>query len=96
MTAPASVLAPALDYAAAGPSDGLGVALVAAVLGAGYLAVCAIWPYTACRHCHGTGKHRSPSGQNWRRCRHCKATGTRSRLGWRIWAALGGRHDDDP
>jgi len=45
----------------------------------------AIWlfPYAPCRHCRGTGKHRS--GQYWRPCRRCRGTGRRIRLGRRIW-----------
>jgi len=45
----------------------------------------AIWlfPYAPCRHCRGTGKHRS--GQYWRPCRRCRGTGRRIRLGRRLW-----------
>jgi len=45
----------------------------------------AIWlfPYAPCRHCRGTGKHRS--GQYWRPCRRCRGTGQRTRAGRRLW-----------
>ena len=45
----------------------------------------AIWlfPYAPCRHCRGSGKHRS--GKYWRPCRHCRGTSRRIRLGRRIW-----------
>jgi hypothetical protein len=55
---------------------------------AGYVAACAIWPFTNCRRCKGTGKHRSPRGKAWRRCRRCKGTGTRIRGGRRVWTWL--------
>jgi len=42
-----------------------------------------LFPYGPCRHCRGSGKHRS--GQYWRPCRKCKGTGRRTRLGRRIW-----------
>lgn len=51
----------------------------------GYIAACAWWPFTACRKCGGTGRHRSPSGRAWRYCRRCKSTGARLRLGRLIW-----------
>lgn len=43
-----------------------------------------VWPFTACRKCHGGGKLRSPSGRNWRRCKRCGGTGRRLRLGRKI------------
>ena len=51
----------------------------------GYLVACAIWPWTACRRCHGTGKHPSPTGRAWRLCRHCNGSGARLRIGRRAW-----------
>ena len=53
-----------------------------------YLAACAWWPYAACRRCHGTGRHRSPSGKAWRPCRRCKGSGRRVRIGRRLWDVL--------
>jgi DnaJ-class molecular chaperone len=66
------------------------VLLVLAVLlvVAGYGAAYWWWPYTACRRCEGSGKHRSPSGFAWRRCRRCHGTGTRIRLGRRVLNVL--------
>lgn len=49
-------------------------------LGGGYAAVCARWPYKACRHCDG-GKVRSPSGRTFRRCSRCGGSGERLRWG---------------
>lgn len=59
--------------------------LIPVVVTLGYIAVCAVWPYTACPRCQGTGKRRSPSGRAWRHCRRCDGTGTRLRLGRRAW-----------
>jgi hypothetical protein len=53
-----------------------------AVLGWRLLAIW-LFPYAPCRHCRGSGKHRS--GQYWRPCRRCRGTGRRTRLGRRIW-----------
>jgi hypothetical protein len=53
----------------------------------GYIALCAIWPFKACRTCHGTGHILGPFG-GIRLCRRCHATGLRLRLGRRIWNAF--------
>ena len=62
-------------------------AQLAALAAVGFLGwrLLAIWifPYAPCRHCRGTGKHRS--GQCWRPCPRCQGTGRRIRLGRRIW-----------
>lgn len=44
-----------------------------------------IWwfPYTPCRRCKGSGRHRA--GRYFRPCRRCRGTGRRVRLGRRIW-----------
>ncbi|WP_431910121.1 hypothetical protein [Amycolatopsis thermoflava] len=42
-----------------------------------------IWPYTACPTCDG-GKHRSPTGKNWRSCGKCGGSGKKVRLISRI------------
>jgi hypothetical protein len=60
-----------------------------------YIAACAYWPFTACRKCHGAGRHRSPSGRAWRYCHHCNGTGTRLRTGRRIWNCLRGAWKDN-
>jgi hypothetical protein len=49
----------------------------------GYLLTCAIWPFGACRRCHGTGRIRGLGG--YRLCRRCRSTGLRVRLGWRAY-----------
>ena len=50
----------------------------------GWRLLAAWWfPYAPCRHCRGSGKHKS--GKYWRPCRHCKGTSRRIRLGRRIW-----------
>lgn len=59
-----------------------------------YLAACAMFPFTHCRRCHGTGKIRSPSGKAFRLCRRCKHTGRRLRLGRKIYNHLRAEHRD--
>ena len=63
------------------------IAVLALLWAVGYVAACALWPFAACRSCHGTAKHRSPSGRAWRRCRRCKGSGARIRLGRQLWTA---------
>jgi hypothetical protein len=58
-----------------------------------YLGACAIWPYCSCRRCLGTGKHRSPSGKNWRQCRRCRGSDRRVRLGRRVYDATRHGHE---
>lgn len=50
-----------------------------------YITACAVWPFTAHRPCHGTGKRRSPGGKAWRPCRGCAGTGRRVRVGRRVY-----------
>jgi hypothetical protein len=66
--------------------NGPAVLSAVAVLGglvalAGYALACLVWPFAACRRCHGDGKSRSPSGRTWRACKRCKGTGRRLRVG---------------
>jgi hypothetical protein len=69
-----------------------GTLLVLALTWAGgYLIVCWAFPYTAHRHCAGTGKHRSPGGRAWRSCRGCGGTGRRIRIGRQLLGALNDR-----
>lgn len=85
--APSSL--PAVDAAGHAPGGGFGaLALLALALAAGYLAACAVWPFTRCRNprCEG-GKVRSPSGRSWRRCTWCKGSGMRLRAGRRVFNA---------
>jgi len=53
-----------------------------------YAVACWVWPFTACRRCHGLGKRRSPSGRAWRYCHRCKGTGARLRTARRIYHHL--------
>jgi hypothetical protein len=53
----------------------------------GYLGLCLVWPYRACRRCHGLGRFHGPF-KSVRLCHHCDGTGLRLRLGRRIWNAL--------
>lgn len=69
------------------PGTGHVVLIGAALLGC-YAAACLLWPVTTCSRCDGSGKHRSPSGKNWRPCRRCKGTGGRLRIGRRLFNAL--------
>jgi hypothetical protein len=61
------------------------LALALTVVTICYIAACAVWPFAACRRCHGLGKHRSPSGRAWRYCHRCHGTGARLRIGRRLW-----------
>lgn len=56
-----------------------------------YALACWIWPFRACRRCHGLGKRRSPSGRAFRYCRPCKGTGARLRAGRWIYNHLSHR-----
>jgi len=53
----------------------------------GYIGLCVVWPFTACRHCHGLGQFHGPFG-GIRLCGTCEGTGLRLRLGRRIWNAV--------
>lgn len=59
--------------------------VIALLLGVGYVLACAMWPFTACGRCSGTGKRRSPSGKAWRRCGRCDGSGRRVRMGRVAW-----------
>lgn len=51
----------------------------------GYSSTCVIWPFKSCRHCHGTGRLRSPVVRAVRLCPTCEATGLRIRVGRHLW-----------
>lgn len=53
-----------------------------------YIATCAVWPFKACRRCHGSGKLRSPLVKAIRLCPRCEATGLRIRIGRHVWNRL--------
>jgi hypothetical protein len=60
-----------------------GVTLAAVIF---YVAECAIWPWTNCRRCKGTGQHRAWWGvRAWRYCRRCDGSGRRLRAGRQAW-----------
>ena len=50
----------------------------------GYLLACWLWPFVACRRCHGTGKRRALfGGRAFGICRRCDGTGRQLRPGRR-------------
>lgn len=49
----------------------------------GYLGLCLIWPYRACRRCEGMGRFRGPFG-GIRMCGPCAGSGLRLRFGRRV------------
>jgi hypothetical protein len=58
-----------------------------------YLLVCVVFPFRACRRCHGTGTRPNPFlGGGYRQCRTCRGTGRRVRLGRRIYEYLRTEH----
>jgi hypothetical protein len=61
--------------------------VLAPLITLGYAGLCAIWPFTACRRCHGYGQFQGLFG-GVRPCGHCDGTGLRLRLGRRVWNAL--------
>ena len=67
--------------------------LAAVLLTLGYALGCWIWPFGACRRCHGTGKRRSPFGRAFGLCRRCGGDGRRLRVGRRILNSLRELHD---
>ncbi|GAB3433567.1 hypothetical protein [Actinophytocola sediminis] len=61
--------------------------LVLIVAALGYALSCAIYPYRACRSCHGVGQFRSPLLRAIRLCRRCDGTGRTLRAGRRAYNA---------
>lgn len=53
--------------------------LAVALLAVSLVVSARVWPWTSCPQCSGSGKHRSPTGQNWRDCRRCSGSGKRRR-----------------
>jgi hypothetical protein len=70
--------------------------LAAIVYALGYLLACWIWPFGNCRRCHGTGRHRSPSGRAFRHCRRCDGGGARLRAGRHLINYLRSEYDRRP
>ncbi|GAA0720698.1 hypothetical protein [Dactylosporangium roseum] len=51
----------------------------------GYVTACWLWPFVACRRCHGTGKRPALfGGKAFGICRRCDGTGRRLRPGRRV------------
>jgi hypothetical protein len=71
------------------------VLLIALVWGVGYVIHCVIWPFRACRTCHGTGRSLAPSGRAWRPCRACKGNPARLRAGRRFYDHMRALKDRD-
>ena len=63
--------------------------LAIALFIAGYVLVCAFWPYTRCGKCEGGGRFASPSGKNFRLCGRCSGSCRKVRAGRRVMAVLG-------
>ncbi len=89
-----------LEIITAGGATAPGVNLtaltgLAGLWAVGYLTACAVWPFTACRRCHGTATLRSPTGRAWRPCPRCHGTGRRTRTGRRAWDTLHHPHHDN-
>lgn len=59
----------------------------------GYITACWLYPFTPCRRCHGTGKHRAILGKTFRLCRHCHGDGHVLRPGRRVLNYLRVLHD---
>jgi hypothetical protein len=62
------------------------LALTMIIVTAGYLLLCWIWPFRACRHCRGVGRFMGPM-RGIRLCRRCDGTGLKLRAGRRLWNA---------
>jgi hypothetical protein len=82
---------PGVGAASASGSGGLSagqwavVIGVAAVLFAGYLIGCSIWPYGPCLACIARrGRSRGSTGRRWGRCKRCRGSGERIRWGYRL------------
>ena len=75
-----------------GPLTGL-LFITAMLVTLGYLLGCWLWPFGACRKCHGSGKRRSPFGRAFGLCRRCGGDGRRLRVGRRIINGLRELHD---
>lgn len=44
----------------------------------------ALWPYTACRTCSGSGRNAGSNRRRWGACRVCGGSGRKERLGVRV------------
>jgi len=87
---PTLLLTATVDAGALDPTQ-LAALAALGVLGWRLLAIW-LFPYAPCRHCQGTGRHRS--GTYWRPCSRCKGTGRRIRPGRRVWNWTRTKHTD--
>lgn len=72
----------------------IGVLILAAMIATiCYALGCWLWPFGACRRCHGSGKRRSPFGKAFGLCRRCGGDGRQLRIGRRIINRLRELHD---
>jgi len=67
------------------------IALTLLTLGYGFS--CWLFPFGACRRCHGSGKRRNPFGRSFGLCRRCDGDGRRLRIGRRVINGLRELHD---
>lgn len=66
--------------------------LLASLITLGYLGLCWLWPFRACRRCSGTGKRPAWIGNGFRFCSRCDGTGHALRAGRHVMNALRGIH----
>jgi hypothetical protein len=59
-----------------------------------YGLACWLWPFRACRRCHGTGQRRAPIGKAFGLCRRCNGDRYRLRVGRRVANYLRELHRD--
>ena len=69
------------------------LAIALTLITLGYGLSCWLWPFGACRRCHGSGKRRSPFGRSFGLCRLCDGDGRRLRIGRRVINGLRDLHD---
>lgn len=50
----------------------------------GYRISLAIWPFTDCRACSGSGNNPGSTRKRWGNCRRCGGSGQKLRLGARL------------
>ena len=60
--------------------------VLAVVLVVGYLISIKVHPFTTCRRCNGTNRHKGAIyTYSFRRCRRCDGTGRKERFGARVF-----------
>lgn len=69
------------------------LALTLVIITLGYLLACWLWPFAACRRCHGSGKRRALIGRySFGLCRRCHGDGYRLRVGRHVLNYLRDTH----